>query len=379
MARTQSASAHRKVLQAALELVAERGVDATSMDAVAQKSGVSKATIYKHWADKDGLSLEMLAEAAGLHARPEFDSGQTRDDMLAVLSYRPPEHPRMRDRILPHFVAYSARNKIFGTAWRKTVNGAASSRPDASDRAGDAKRGAVTRVGHGAGARVAARPHALLAHFPQRIAVGTSPPPRCRRRRCLLEGLRSEGELNARKRPKRRQRTLATRPVTLIARAAPLLYKYGLLCGSSTWRSGGRTPIKAVAWPRKDGISTPPIHLMSKKVFVCSYQQTAFSLVLKSHRVHQPLHGPQASAEALTLRIEVLSVHEATAGITVHHSFADVLNPGSVVFNFDFQGDPWFAAVLRFIAGTDGEPSPPACDTAFVMSSWTEMAISHCC
>ena len=77
MPRTPSASAHRKVLEAALELVAERGVDATSMDAVAQKSGVSKATIYKHWADKDGLLLEMLAEAAGVHGRPEFDSGHS--------------------------------------------------------------------------------------------------------------------------------------------------------------------------------------------------------------------------------------------------------------------------------------------------------------
>jgi AcrR family transcriptional regulator len=121
MPRTQSASAHRKVLEAALELVAERGVDATSMDAVAQKSGVSKATIYKHWADKDGLLLEMLAEAAGVHGRPEFDSGHTKADLVAVLTYRPSEHPDLRNRILPHLIAYSTRNRTFGAAWRKKV------------------------------------------------------------------------------------------------------------------------------------------------------------------------------------------------------------------------------------------------------------------
>jgi AcrR family transcriptional regulator len=86
MARTPSASAHQKVLDATFELMAERGVDGTSMDAIAEASGVSKATVYKHWADKNALLLEMMAEANGLHARPRCDSGNTRADMVAVLS-----------------------------------------------------------------------------------------------------------------------------------------------------------------------------------------------------------------------------------------------------------------------------------------------------
>ena len=121
MPRTRSASAHRKVLGAALQLVAECGVESTSMDAVAGKSGVSKATIYKHWADKDALLLEMMAEVNGLHTRPVFDSGNTRADMIAVLSYRPAENADMRERIMPHFIAYSARNVAFGMAWRNMV------------------------------------------------------------------------------------------------------------------------------------------------------------------------------------------------------------------------------------------------------------------
>ena len=121
MPRSPSASAHRKVLKAALELVAEHGVDATSMDAIARKSGVSKATIYNHWADKDALLIAMLAEASRPRSRPRFDTGHTRADMAAVLGYRPRENPKVRERILPHFVAYSARNRTFGMAWRKTV------------------------------------------------------------------------------------------------------------------------------------------------------------------------------------------------------------------------------------------------------------------
>lgn len=118
MPRTRSVSAHKKVIEAVLELVALRGIEATSMDAVAQLSGVSKATIYKHWADKDALLLEMLAESQGLRDRPKFDSGNTRRDMVAVLSYHPPERPGMRERLMPHIVAYSATRQEFGNAWR---------------------------------------------------------------------------------------------------------------------------------------------------------------------------------------------------------------------------------------------------------------------
>ncbi len=121
MARTQSASAHRKVLDAALELIAQHGVTATSMDAIAGKSGVSKATIYKHWADKDALLLDAMADAHELHRRPVFNSGNTRADMVAILSYRPREKADIRERIMPHLIAYSASNTAFGLAWRNMV------------------------------------------------------------------------------------------------------------------------------------------------------------------------------------------------------------------------------------------------------------------
>ena len=85
MARTRSASAHRRVLDAARRLFAEHGIDATSMDAIAAASGVSKATIYKHWSDKDALLLEVMAEMSGIQKRPAFDSGHVRQDMIAVL------------------------------------------------------------------------------------------------------------------------------------------------------------------------------------------------------------------------------------------------------------------------------------------------------
>jgi AcrR family transcriptional regulator len=109
------------VIEAALELIGENGVDSTSMDAIAGRSGVSKATIYKHWADKEALPLDLMSLLAGLHTRPRFDSGDTRADMLVVLCHRPPDDNAARQRTMPHFIAYSARNQQFGAAWRRMV------------------------------------------------------------------------------------------------------------------------------------------------------------------------------------------------------------------------------------------------------------------
>ena len=89
MARTPSLRAHASVLAAALELFCERGIDTTSMDAIAEKSGVSKATIYKHWSDKAALCLDVLAKLHEVDDRPVFDSGDIRADLEAVLGYRP--------------------------------------------------------------------------------------------------------------------------------------------------------------------------------------------------------------------------------------------------------------------------------------------------
>jgi AcrR family transcriptional regulator len=123
MAHSRSARAHGQVLEAALQLFAARGLDATSMDAIAEASGVSKATIYKHWPDKDALCLEAMAHLhGGDQPRPFFDSGDVRADLVTFLSYQPSHKSAdLRMRIMPHLMAYAARNPSFGKAWRERV------------------------------------------------------------------------------------------------------------------------------------------------------------------------------------------------------------------------------------------------------------------
>jgi AcrR family transcriptional regulator len=84
---------------------------------------VSKATIYKHWPDKDALCLEALGRIHGLdRERPEFDSGDLLQDLIDFLNHKPPEElSELRDRLMPHLIAYAARNQEFGRAWRLRI------------------------------------------------------------------------------------------------------------------------------------------------------------------------------------------------------------------------------------------------------------------
>jgi AcrR family transcriptional regulator len=123
MVRPRSPEAHEKVLRAAIDLFGERGIEATSMDAIARSSGVSKATIYNHWADKEALLLETMVFLNGLNRElEEVDSGDICRDIAKVLSRKPPgEFDQERDRLTPSLIAYSAVHVEFGKAWRHRV------------------------------------------------------------------------------------------------------------------------------------------------------------------------------------------------------------------------------------------------------------------
>ena len=123
MVRPRSIEAHEKVLNAALNLFAERGIEATSMDAIAQVSGVSKATIYNHWSDKEALLLEVMLMVNGLDREPEdVDTGDVQRDLTTVLTRRPPDKfEHARNRMTPSLIAYSALHPEFGKAWRHRV------------------------------------------------------------------------------------------------------------------------------------------------------------------------------------------------------------------------------------------------------------------
>lgn len=58
--RPRSAQSHQAILEAALELLAEVGFAAMSMDAIAARAGVGKTTIYRRYASKEELVADAI-------------------------------------------------------------------------------------------------------------------------------------------------------------------------------------------------------------------------------------------------------------------------------------------------------------------------------
>lgn len=71
------------VLAAALELMNEKGIAGTTIEAVAGRSGVAKTTIYRQWADAPALVLATLDDLLQPPADP--DLGTLRADLLLLV------------------------------------------------------------------------------------------------------------------------------------------------------------------------------------------------------------------------------------------------------------------------------------------------------
>lgn len=75
----------RAVLAATTELLAERGYQALTIDAVAARAGASKATIYRRWPNKAQLVRATLDAADAARNASVPDTGQLRSDLFAVM------------------------------------------------------------------------------------------------------------------------------------------------------------------------------------------------------------------------------------------------------------------------------------------------------
>lgn len=73
--------AHNTVLTATARLLQEEGLAALTIERIADSSGVSTATIYKHWPSKTAVAAEAFACAAA-EAVPLPDSGDVLADLL---------------------------------------------------------------------------------------------------------------------------------------------------------------------------------------------------------------------------------------------------------------------------------------------------------
>jgi AcrR family transcriptional regulator len=71
------------ILQATMELLCEAGFTGTTVEAVAERAGVGKATIYRRWATREDLLLAAGGEMGPCPGDP--DCGNLRDDLIVLL------------------------------------------------------------------------------------------------------------------------------------------------------------------------------------------------------------------------------------------------------------------------------------------------------
>src|SRR3954452_17590444 len=77
------------ILHAASELLAEQGLLAMTIDAVAARSGTSRATIYRWWDSKEALALDAIEAHISAHIQgASADTGSLAGDLLAGIEAR---------------------------------------------------------------------------------------------------------------------------------------------------------------------------------------------------------------------------------------------------------------------------------------------------
>lgn len=101
--RPRSAEADQAILTATLSVVGEAGFRGLAMDVVADRAGVSKATIYRRWSSKEALVLEALRHA--INPLDDVDLGTVLDDLTTYLGNLAERmsHGKMSD-VLPHLI-----------------------------------------------------------------------------------------------------------------------------------------------------------------------------------------------------------------------------------------------------------------------------------
>jgi AcrR family transcriptional regulator len=135
--RPRSESAREAILDAAFELAAGDGPDALTMEAIAQRAGVSKETLYRWWRSKAEVLLEALAER-GEREIPVPDSGELRRDLgrfmrataraldpgmqrvLRALAGQAATDPRVADEVRERFL--SRRREALEAVLRRAVD-----------------------------------------------------------------------------------------------------------------------------------------------------------------------------------------------------------------------------------------------------------------
>lgn len=118
--RPRDASVTARVMAAVQAALAESGIESLSVEAIAERTGVSKATIYRRWATKNALILAAVEDLYAEISLPE--TGDPMADLGVVIkgALRLVASSRA-GRIFPQLAGDVARRTAPGEAYLQTV------------------------------------------------------------------------------------------------------------------------------------------------------------------------------------------------------------------------------------------------------------------
>jgi AcrR family transcriptional regulator len=121
--RRRNEDAHRAVLTATVALLDEPtvGLSRLTIEAIAQRAGVSKATIYRWWDGKTDLIVEAYLAKAARDA-PVPETGSVRQDLVELLGRLAFALTRLGSgQTMTDFVVEAQSNSSFGDLFRSTL------------------------------------------------------------------------------------------------------------------------------------------------------------------------------------------------------------------------------------------------------------------
>ena len=118
--RPRNETCRTDILSATIELVAEVGMAGLTVDAVAKRAGVGKATLYRRWSTKEALMLDAWMSVV---TKPEVpDTGSLRSDLVAYFaSYQQPLPSEVLQKVFPQMIAAAKVNPEVREAYQAFI------------------------------------------------------------------------------------------------------------------------------------------------------------------------------------------------------------------------------------------------------------------
>jgi AcrR family transcriptional regulator len=117
--RPVEARPREAAIQATLDLIAAHGIAGLTTDAVAQRAGISKATMYRRWRSKQQLVVDAVAALVSDIAVP--DTGSTRGDLVALMAGAVEVYAGSREAaVMPSLIDAMSRDDALAAAVRDT-------------------------------------------------------------------------------------------------------------------------------------------------------------------------------------------------------------------------------------------------------------------